>query len=156
MWYSCITTLAIWVYIKNDVVFADISNRNTSVSTIIDLIRPVDEWADITLSARQNAENAHGETLNKLVHKLNFHHLTCLYKALNVVLLCQYSKNARLHLERSGIYYISYPNTIISKIIDLIKPVDEWSEIALSARLNAEKEHCETLKKLVHKLNFHH
>ena len=80
--------MAIWVYIKNDVVFADISNRNTSVSTIIDLIRPVEEWADIALSVRQNAENAHGETLKKLVHKLNFHHLTCVYKALNVVLLC--------------------------------------------------------------------
>jgi len=44
-----------------------------------------------------------------------------------------------------------YPNTSISKIIDLIRPVDECSEIAHSAHQNAENEHCETLKKLVHK-----
>jgi len=74
MWYSCITTLAIWVYNEKDVVFADISNPNTSISKIIDLIRPVDEWAEIAFSDRQNAENEHCETLNKLVHKLNIHH----------------------------------------------------------------------------------
>jgi len=43
-----------------------------------------------------------------------------------------------------------------SKIIDLIRPDDECSEIAFSAHRNAENEHCETLKKLVHKLNFHY
>ena len=46
---------------------------------------------------------------------------------------------------------ISNPKTITFKIIDLIKPIDERSEIALSSRQNAENEHCETLKKLVHK-----
>jgi len=51
---------------------------------------------------------------------------------------------------------ITNPNTTISKIIDLIRPVYEWAEIAFSARQSAEIEHCETLKKLVHKLNFHH
>ena len=43
MWYSCITTLAILVYIEKEVVFADISNPNTSISKIIDLIRPLTE-----------------------------------------------------------------------------------------------------------------
>jgi len=56
MWYSYITILAIRVYIEKDVVFADISNPNTSISKIIDLIKPVDEWSEIALSARQNAE----------------------------------------------------------------------------------------------------
>jgi len=74
MWYSCITTLAIWVYNEKDGVFADISNPNTSISKIIDLIRPVDEWAEIAFSARQSAENEHCKILNKLLHKLNFHH----------------------------------------------------------------------------------
>jgi len=41
-------------------------------------------------------------------------------------------------------------------MIDLIRPFHEWSEIAFSVRQNAENEYCETLKKLVHKLNFHH
>jgi len=44
----------------------------------------------------------------------------------------------------------------IFKIIALIRPVDEWSDIEFSARQNAENEHCETLKELVHKLNFQH
>jgi len=57
-----------------EVVFADISHPNTSISKNIDLIRPVDEWAEIEFSARQNAENEHCETLKKLVHKLMFHH----------------------------------------------------------------------------------
>jgi len=59
MWYSCITILAILVYFEKAVVFADISNPNTSISKIrlfteisnpntiitkiIDLIKPVDE-----------------------------------------------------------------------------------------------------------------
>jgi len=74
MWYSCITTLAIWIYYEKVVVFADNSNPNTSISKTIDLIRPVNEWAEIVFSASQNAENEHCETLNKLVHKLNFLH----------------------------------------------------------------------------------
>jgi len=57
MYYSCITTLAIWVYIEKEVVFADNSNPNTSISRIIDLIRIVDKWAEIAILARQNAEN---------------------------------------------------------------------------------------------------
>jgi hypothetical protein len=56
MWYSWITTLAIWVYNEKHVVFADISNPNTSIFKIIDLIRPVDEWAEYAFSAWQNAE----------------------------------------------------------------------------------------------------
>jgi len=51
MWYSCITTLAIWVYIEKVVVFADISNLNTRISKIIDLIRPDDEWSEIAFQA---------------------------------------------------------------------------------------------------------
>jgi len=51
---------------------------------------------------------------------------------------------------------ISNPNKIISNIIDLVRPVVLWSEIAFSGRQYAESEHCETLKKLVHKLNLHH
>jgi len=46
------------------------------------------------------------------------------------------------------------PKTSISKIIDLIRPDDEWSEIEFSGRQNAENEHCETLEKLVHKLKY--
>jgi len=34
--------------------------------------RPVDEWALIVFSARQDPENKHCETLNKPVNKLNF------------------------------------------------------------------------------------
>ena len=52
----------------------DIYNHNKSISKIIDLIRPVDEWAENEFSARQNAENEHCETLKKQVHKLDFHH----------------------------------------------------------------------------------
>jgi len=74
MWYSCITTLAILVYIEKVVVFAHISNPNTSISKIIDLVRPVDEWFGIAISVGQNAENEHRETLKKIVHKLNYHH----------------------------------------------------------------------------------
>ena len=43
MWYSCITTIAIGVYNEKEVVFADISNPNTSISKIIHLMKPVDE-----------------------------------------------------------------------------------------------------------------
>ena len=68
MWYLCIITLEIWVYIEKDVVFADISYPNASISKIIDLKRPVDEWAEIAFSARQNAKNEHYGTLKNLVH----------------------------------------------------------------------------------------
>jgi len=73
MWYSTITTLAVWDYIGKEVVFAVISNPNTSIYKIIDLVRPVDEWSKIAFSASQNAENLHCETLKKVVYTLNFH-----------------------------------------------------------------------------------
>ena len=47
-------------------VIADIYNPNTSIMKIIDLIRPDDELAEIAISVRQNAENKHCKTLNKL------------------------------------------------------------------------------------------
>ena len=50
--------------------------------------------------------------------------------------------------------FISDPNRSISKIIDLIRPIDELSEIAFSGRQIAETEHCETLKKVAQILNF--
>jgi len=56
------------------VVYADISNPNTGISKIIDLIRPVDEWAEIAFSARKNAENEQCKTLKKDTHKLDNHH----------------------------------------------------------------------------------
>jgi len=74
MWYSCITTQAILVYIEKDVIIADISNPNKSISKNTDLIWPVEEWAEIAFSGRQNAENDHFVALKKLVHKLKFHH----------------------------------------------------------------------------------
>jgi len=55
------------------VVFADFPNPNTSISKSIDLKRPVDAWAEIAFSGRQNDENEHCETLKKIMHKLNFH-----------------------------------------------------------------------------------
>ena len=55
-------------------ILADISNPKTSISKIIDLIRPVDEWAEIAFSAIQNAVNEHCETLKEQVHKLDFHY----------------------------------------------------------------------------------
>jgi len=69
MRYSCITTLAKWVYIEKVVVFADISNPNISIFKIIDLISPVDEWAEINFSGPRNAENEHCETLKNIVLK---------------------------------------------------------------------------------------
>jgi len=64
MWISCITTLAVWDYIGKEVVFAVISNPKSSISKIIDLVRPVDEWSEIVFSSRQNAENGNCEKLN--------------------------------------------------------------------------------------------
>jgi len=66
------------------VIYTDISNPNTNISKIIDLVRPVVAWSEIAFSGRQDAENEHCETLKKLVHKLNLIHWTCLYKTLNV------------------------------------------------------------------------
>jgi len=40
---------------------------------------------------------------------------------------------------------ITNPNTRISKIIDFVRPVDDWSEMVFSGRQNAENVHCETL-----------
>jgi len=37
------------------------------------------------------------------------------------------------------------PNTNTYTIVDFTRPVDECSEIAFSARQNAENEHCEKL-----------
>jgi len=51
---------------------------------------------------------------------------------------------------------ISNTYTSIYKIIDLKIPVDKRAEFAFSGRQNAKNEHCETLNKLVQKLNFHH
>jgi len=56
MWYSCITTQAICFYNKKENVFEDISNHNTSITKIIKLIRPFEEWAEIVFSALQNAK----------------------------------------------------------------------------------------------------
>ena len=61
-----------------------------------------------------------------------------------------------LDWESGGLSDRSSPNTSIYKIIDLIRPVDEWAEIAFTARQNSENKHCETLKKEVHKLDFYH
>ena len=52
----------------------DIYNHNTSISKIIDIIRPVEEWAENEFSGRHNAENEHCETLKKQIHKLDFHY----------------------------------------------------------------------------------
>jgi hypothetical protein len=86
------------------VVFADIRNPNPCISKIIDLIRPVDDWVEITFSPRQIAENEHCLSLQKQVHKLNFHQKTCLYKTLNVVFVYYCSSNLNLQSERVGIY----------------------------------------------------
>ena len=138
MWYSCITTLAIWNYNEKVEEFAYICNPNASIRKILDLIRSVDEWAEIAFSAPQNYENGYCETLKKIVHKLN------------------YFSNLFLQWEKSGICLYFFPNTSKSKFIDFITTVNKWAEIASSANQNAEKDHCNTLKQLVHKLNFHH
>ena len=149
MQYSCITNLAIWVY--NDKAFFEyICNPNTSISSIIELIRPEDEWAEIAFSGRQNAENEHCETLKELEHKLKFRHYTCLYKTLNVLFVYYYSSKLSLQWENVVFADISFPNSSICKIIDLKRPVDEWAKFAFSARRNAENDHCKTLRKLVH------
>ena len=50
-------------------VFADVSNPNTSISKIIDLIKPVDEWAEIAFSARQNPKmNIDKHSRNKYIN----------------------------------------------------------------------------------------
>ena len=50
--------------------------------------------------------------------------------------------------------FISNTNRSIYEIIDLIRPDDELTEITFSGRQSTENEHCETLKKLAHILNF--
>ena len=81
-------------------VLAYISKSKTSIYKIIDIIRPVDERAEIAFSGRQNAEKGHRETLKKLVKKVIFHHWTCLYKTLNVVFAYYYTSNLSLQRER--------------------------------------------------------
>jgi hypothetical protein len=63
MFYSSITSIVILIYNVKEVVYADISNPNTIISKIIDLIRLVEEWSEIAFSVRQNDENEHCETL---------------------------------------------------------------------------------------------
>jgi len=63
---------------------------------------------------------------------------------------------SELKLRKLVFQDISNLNRSVYKMIDLIRPVDEWSEIAFSIRQNAENENCRTLKNIVHKLNFHH
>ena len=65
-----------------------------------------------------------------------------LLQDINVLFVYYYSRNISLQLERGGFADTSYPNTSISKIIDLIRPVDEWAEIAFSGRQICENEHC--------------
>jgi len=57
-YYSCNLSLN-----EKEMLLADISNPNTSIYKIIDLIKPVDEWAEIAFSGRQIVENEHRETL---------------------------------------------------------------------------------------------
>ena len=59
---------------EKQVVFRDTSNPITSISKIIDLIRPVEELEEIAFSARQDAENDHCETLKEQLHEFAFHH----------------------------------------------------------------------------------
>jgi len=56
MCYSFITTLVISVYKEKKFVFADSSIPNTSISKFIDLIWPVNEWADIAFSGLKKVE----------------------------------------------------------------------------------------------------
>ena len=48
-----------------------------------------------------------------------------LLQDINVLFVYYYSRNISLQLERGGFADTSYPNTSISKIIDLIGPVVE-------------------------------
>ena len=100
-------------------VFADISNSNTSISKINVIIRTVDECAEISFSGRQNAENEHCETLKKLVHKLTFQRYTWIFKTLNVVLFVYYISSNQVYNEKVVVFAdISNPDTSIYKIID--------------------------------------
>jgi len=56
-----------WDYSEKEVVFRDISNPNTCILKIFDLIRPVDDWAEIKFSARQKAENEHCEKTQETI-----------------------------------------------------------------------------------------
>jgi len=66
---------------------------------------------------------------------------------------CISTLEIRVNYEKEEVFAdISNTNISISKITDLTRPVNEWVEIAFSGRQIAENEHCETLKKVVHKL----
>jgi len=78
-------------------VFPDYFNPNTSINIIIDLLRPVDERAGNAFSGQLNVENEHSETLKKVLHKLNRHHNSFLYKTLNVVFVYYYYSNLSFH-----------------------------------------------------------
>jgi len=123
--YSSITTLVIWDYNEKEVVFADISNPNTSKSKFIDFITTVNKWAEIAFSARQNAENEHCETLKHLVLKLNLRHWTCLHKTLNWY-SCITTEAIWVYNEKEVVFADnSNPNIRISIIIDLIRSFEE-------------------------------
>ena len=66
-----------------------------------------------------------------------------------------YSSNLSFKEKEVVFAHISNPNTNITKIIKLLRPVDVRAEIEFSGRQNAENEHCETLKELAYKLIFH-
>jgi len=138
------------------VVLTVISNPNTSISKIVELIRPVDEWGEIAFSGRQNAENEHCETLKKLVHKLNLHHWTFLYKTLYVVFVYCYCSNLSLHWEGDGLcrYFLSHHKYIQNLWLNKTR----WRMIRkrIFRKPKFRKWSFETLKEVVHKLNFHH
>jgi len=72
-----------------------------------------------------------------------------LYSCINTLSIWVYNEKEVVFAD------ISNPYKSIFKIIYLIRPVDEWAETAFSARQNTENEHCEKLKKIIHKLNRH-
>ena len=120
MWYSYITTLVIWIYYEKHVVFADISNPETSISKIIDLIRPIDEWAEVAFSARQNVENERYITHKKLLHKFNFiirHAYTNIKWFIRVFLLLQseFTVRKRWYLQIVLIPIEVYPKFFLKK-----------------------------------------
>jgi len=63
--YSCITSLAIWVYNDKEVVFEDISNPNTSICKIIDLIIPM------TNEQKSHFQVAKMPKMNIVIHSRN-------------------------------------------------------------------------------------
>ena len=70
---------------------------------------------------------------------------------------CITTSAIRFYNEKKVVFAdISIRNTSKSNFIDFITPVNKCAEIVFSANQNAENDHCNTLKQLVHKLNFHH